>query len=203
MSFIDAWLWVNKIRNYGFICRLVSLSCLLDCFCFFNLGSLSCAAIWWKGGKTQVPTPMGDTTPIPVEVGSRPAIRLVSFHSRVWIHSMIWDPWRSILVENELKRDDIQCLFSVGELSFLFRQCNPFEFVPILGILLGGYSLISSYQIIVWRVLHLLILVPFWFACWNTRIALQRGKKNVSKFIKMMHWNCINFLALIVFPSLF
>lgn len=52
-----------------------------------------------------------------------------------------WDPWRSILVGNELKRDDIQCLFSLGELSFLFRQCNPFEFVPILGILLGDILL--------------------------------------------------------------
>lgn len=44
-------------------------------------------------------------------------------------------------MENELKRDDIQCLFSLGELSFLFRQCNPFEFVPILGILLGDILL--------------------------------------------------------------
>ena len=33
------------------------------------------------------------------------------------------------------ERDDIQCLFSLSELSFLLGLCDPFEFV--LGFLLG------------------------------------------------------------------
>lgn len=39
-----------------------------------NLVSSQCAVVRWKGGKTQVPAPMGDTTPIPVEMANRPAI---------------------------------------------------------------------------------------------------------------------------------